>query len=196
MIDFVKWRPNINFQPKKDGKLHILVSARHQYLKNLNGLVEAVKLLNDEEKNKLIIEWYGDENDNSKDEAINKIKKYGLENCFYFHDASHNILKITQQTDVVGIFSFYEGLPNAICEGMACAKPVIGPKISDIPNFIDNNYLFDPQNPASIKRTLQFILSMNIDNLIKIGKRNYNIAQQFFNKDFIINTYLNLIKSL
>ena len=47
IVDFEKWKPDENYIPLKEGKLRIIIAASHRYLKNLNGLVEAVNLLSD-----------------------------------------------------------------------------------------------------------------------------------------------------
>src|SRR5690606_11558147 len=77
LTDFEKWNfKSENYIYRNNGKFNLTVVASHQYLKNLNGLVEAVNLLSDEQKKVLNIHWYGGERpDNSKIEAISKIKK-------------------------------------------------------------------------------------------------------------------------
>src|SRR5690554_156774 len=85
LIDFEKWQPKPeNYIFRKNGKFNLIVVASHQYLKNLNGLVEAVNLLSDKEQSQLVVHWYGGERlDSSKNEALEKIKQYDLIDVFY-----------------------------------------------------------------------------------------------------------------
>jgi len=197
LIDFDKWQPKPeNYIFRKNGKFNLIVVASHQYLKNLMGLVEAVSLLNDDEKNQLIINWYGgDRPDNSKKESLKKIKDYGLENIFYFHEPTIDIANKVNEADALGLFSFYEGLPNVVCEAMTNAKPVISSCVSDIPLLLDNDYLFDPNDITGILRVIRRLLSSSEAMLEKIGERNSQIANTKFKKENIVDDYLKALKA-
>lgn len=195
MVDLSRWAPLTNYIPREDGKLKLVIASSHQRLKNIIGLVEALALLNTSAREKLIVEWYGDILDNSLVEAKKRIKDYKLEELITFFPATHDITRIIQGADVVGLFSFYEGLPNSICEGMACGKPIICSNISDIPSLISHqeNYLFDPDQPQSIKNVIIDILHLSDKELMRIGKQNRNIAEKLFNKNNIVKQYLELL---
>ena len=197
LIDFEKWQPKSkNYVFRKNGKFNLIVVASHQYLKNLDGLVEAVNLLNDDEKSQLVINWYGgDRPDNSKKESFKKIEDYGLENIFYFHQPTIDIANKVNEADALGLFSFYEGLPNAVCEAMTNAKPVISSCVSDIPLLLDNDYLFDPNDITGILRVIRRLLSSSEAMLEKIGERNSQIANTKFKKENIVDDYLKALKA-
>lgn len=195
-IDFEKWKPNAkNYQFKKDGRLNLIVVASHQYLKNLNNLVEAVYLLECEEKENLRINWYGGVSaDNSKEAAIKKINEYQLNTNFSFYDPIAHIHQQVNKADAVGLFSFHEGLPNVICEGMAIGKVVIASKVSDIPRLISNNKLLsNPSCSQSIFNSLKYLLQLNKLDFEKEGNKNRMLAKKIFNKEKIIQNYLELL---
>lgn len=198
-IDFNLWKPASNYTPRKDSKIRLILTARQTYVKNLNGLIEALALLSDSDRKKLKIEWYGDNItapyfDNSFPEACKKIELYGLENIISFYPATLDIIRIIQEADAVGLFSFYEGLPNSICEAMACAKPVICSAVSDIPELLisDINLLCDPTENQSIKQAISYLINLSNDQLFKIGLNNETIAKNLFDKEPIISKYLSL----
>lgn len=196
LIDFNQWQPRQNkYEFKKNNHFNLIIVASHQYLKNLDGLVEAVNLLSEQEKKDLVINWYGSERlDKSKSQALEKIERYQLNNIFNFHKPTINIAEKVNEADALGLFSFYEGLPNVVCEAMVNAKPVISSSVSDIPLLIDSNLIFDPKDIEDIREKLSFLLTQNETSLIKIGKRNRMRALNAFNKDSITNTYLELMK--
>lgn len=45
--------------PRKDGKTHIIVAASYRYLKNPIGLIKALALLNNREREITRVDWYG-----------------------------------------------------------------------------------------------------------------------------------------
>jgi len=200
IVDFEKWKPDENYIPLKDGKFKIVVAASHRYLKNLKNVILGVNLLTDEEKNKLIIEWYGDNIegdyfDKSYPEALELIEKLKLQNQFRFYPATYELPTIVKKADAVGLFSFYEGLPNAVCEAMFAGKPVIVTNISDVPLLInDEKLICDPESPDSVKNAFSYLLSCNSPKINKIVEENRKKALALFNKEKIINQYIELIK--
>jgi glycosyltransferase involved in cell wall biosynthesis len=201
MINLNEWKPAQEYTPRKEGKLKLVVAASHQYLKNLNGLVDALILLSPEARTKITVEWYGDRLsqpfvDGSLPAARKKITESGLEHVVSFFSATREIRSKMQDADVVGLFSLYEGFPNAVCEGMACAKPVICSMVSDVSTVLpyDNKLLFDPQDAQSICNTLVYVLGLSNDQLLAIGDQNRGIALEKFDREVIVGRYLELLQ--
>jgi len=164
--------------------------------KNLNGLIEAVYGLNSDEKQKLIIEWYGNSGfDDSLKKAKLLITKYSLEDIFIFYPATLDLPLKMQQADFIGLFSFYEGLPNVVCEGMATGKPIIASRISDVPMLLsqNNGFLCDPNDFKSITKALRHALNLNKTDLKKMGEASRNYAITLFSQDIILRKYENLM---
>lgn len=200
MVDFEMFKPSNKIALEQPRKFILVIPARIRIEKNINRLIEAVLLLNDDEREKLKIDWYGKYKHEEKTnplliESLVQIKQNGLESMITFHEATHDIRTIMQQSDAVGLFSTFEGFPNAICEAMACAKPVICSSVSDMDCFLSHEprLLCDPINPHSIKKSLSYLISMNRDQLEKIGLQNRNIAIDKFEKETIISSYLQLL---
>ena len=196
LVDFDYWNPANDYIPFKDGKLNLVVAASHQYLKNAKGLIKAIRCLDNENKDKIKINWYGDESpDNSFKEAQDMIQQYSLQNIFIFNKATNGIKVKLQQADVIGLFSFYEGLPNVICEAMVIGKPIISSSVSDIPILLSNdlNCIFDPHSIRDITRVLSYILSLPSDKLINLGKSNKLTAHKLFDKNQIVSFYLSFL---
>lgn len=199
-IDFEQWKPVENFIFRKNYRIKIVVVASHIYLKNLNGLLESLVLLEKDELDKIKVDWYGDRlnepyYDNSLPEAKEKIGILKLENIISFYPATNEITRKIQEADAVGLFSFIEGLPNVVCEGMACAKPIICSSVTDLPELIfDKNLLFDPSDPLSVKKALSYLINLSRDQLFKIGLENKKISKRTFDKEIIVNHYLEMFK--
>ncbi len=184
-------------------KRKILVAASYQRLKNMNGLIEAVKALPEDFKERLEIEWYGQTQvvpygTKEYDAACKKIKDLCLENTIHLYPQTKDILTKMLDFDCVALFSFYEGLPNAICEGMALAKPIIMSRISDYAVFVDekNGFLCSAEDTESIKEALIQFLCATKEELLKMGIESRKKASLLFDNEIIIEKWLELINCL
>ena len=186
--------------PKRNGKLHVVIAASYQYLKNPLGLIEAIRLLSDEEKDNLSVNWYGRievTNGDTKayDESISKIKEYYLENIIKLNEPTKDIANKMIEADVVALFSELEGLPNAICEGMMIGKPIIMSKVSDYWELVDttNGILCDWDKPETIKNALVYMMEQKEDKLLKMGHQSRKKANHLFSKENITDKWLDVI---
>jgi len=196
LVDSFYWKPSENYIPLLNGKFNIVIGASHQYLKNALGLIKAVSSLSNSERARLKIEWYGDKSpDNSFEESTNFIKQHQLENVISFYPATKNLKEKFQLADMVGLFSFYEGLPNTICEAITVGKPVIVSSVSDLPHILKGtkNILFDPMDYHSIANGLRKILTFSKEDLIELGKNNRDVISVKFNIENTIDLYESLI---
>ena len=202
MLDLDNWRPSNDFEFRKDGKLTIVVAASHRYLKNFMGLLKAVLLLGKPIREQIRISWYGNNMtepyyDNSIVDCRNFIKDNKLSHLIEFQPASMQIKEAMLIADVIGLFSFFEGLPNAVCEGMALGKPILASAVSDVPLLIEdevNGKLCNPNDVSSIAEGLRYLISQNNSVLEKMGKRNRAKAIELFDQKKILAQYLELIK--
>ncbi|AJH15304.1 glycosyltransferase family 4 protein [Myroides profundi] len=198
LYDLSKFEVNEDYVYKKDNKIHIVIPANLRYWKNLEGLVEGVNLLSDSEKKQLKIAWYGHEFeiDDSKKKAVEKIKKYQLEDVFTFYPPTKEILPIMSNADAVGLFSHFEGLSNTICEAMALGKPIITTKVSDNEVFIkdkETGFLCESKDFDSIARALSALINSEATKLSEMGRENRQIFEKLFDRENILQRYLKLL---
>lgn len=185
------------YVPKKDGKLHIIVAASYLDVKNPFGLVKALSMMTDDEKCMIHVDWYGKNDDHRKvvyDEMNKQIMEYSLHNIS-LHPAIENIQDKMNEADIVAIFSKYEGLPNAICEGMMLGKPIIMTRISDYAVLVDesNGFLCDWNKPETIKDALVQAMCSSRENLLEMGRASKSRAERLFSAKSIKNKWMSLI---
>jgi len=200
IIDYNRFKPAEDYRPRKNFKTNLVIVARQEYNKNIGGLVDALILLSESERNKIEIKWYGEEKgshdiNNIIRKAHDKIKQHGLNEVIQFQLPVKNIESVMQQSDAIGLFSHHEGFPNTIIEGMACAKPVICSDVADNRAILANRaqLLCNPNDIGSIKNALLFLINLTNDQLIEIGKENEKIVKSKLNREEIISVYLSLL---
>lgn len=183
--------------PRKDGKTNIIVAASYQYLKNPIGLIKALALLNNEERDKIKVNWYGKNNfyGSAYNESLELIKDNQLNEVIFLNDQSKDIINKMYEADVVALFSSVEGLPNTICEGMMIGKPIIMTKVSDYQDLVDqaNGFLCDWDDVESIKNVLSSIINISNNKIIEMGIQSKCKADNIFSERIIIHKWINII---
>lgn len=167
------------YVPKINGRLNIVVAATLYSIKNPVNVVKALMLMSDEERQKIHIDWYGRvptintfDNQKAYKDTIHLIKQNGLEDTLCIHEPTDRIHDKMNEADVVALFSFLEGLPNTIVEGMALGKPIIMSHVSDYDVLVDdsNGFLCNQADPLSIKETILKAADLQIVRLIEMGE--------------------------
>lgn len=190
-----------SYIPKRDGRAHIVVAASYQNVKNAIGLVNALALLNEQERGKIHVDWYGKKviaatGTKEYDDACNAIEKNGLQDVITLHEGTTEIHDRMNEADAVGLFSKYEGLPNAICEGMMLGKPIVMTRVSDYATLVDdsNGFLCDWDSSETIKNALLRLINLRKDELLEKGKNSKTRAERLFSKERIIKQWTDFIK--
>jgi len=199
LIDTDYWYPKANFKFRSGDVLKLVVCASHQKLKNASGLLRALDLMPLEYKRRIKIDWYGGfRNENFFKETEDLMKSLELQEIVTFYGEERDILGKYQDADAVGLFSYYEGMPNVICEAMSCGKPVVVSEVSDLPDIISdgqNGFLCDPHSTESIKLALMKLLDSSIELLCKMGELNRDLALELFEQEKIANQYIELLEN-
>lgn len=202
MINLELWMPAGDFEFKRRGKVRIGIAASHRYLKNARGMIEALMLLSQKERSQIEIYWYGKKLsppylDDSIVEVRYLITKFGLDQIVHLRDETMEIRSEMSKMDAVGLFSYFEGLPNAVCEGMALGKPIIASAISDVPRLIEDNhsgFLFDPERIEDLAEAFRKLISLSPSEMQDFGQRNRSRAEDLFDAEVIYRRFKSLIE--
>ena len=181
-----------HYRPKYDGRLHIIVAASFQFLKNSVGLAKALSMMSVEERMRIVVDWYGSGHDSECFNCTkNMIRENGLEDVFILHEATREIYERMNESDVVMLLSHIEGFPNAICEGMSLGKPIIMTQVSDYNAMVDetNGFLCDADDPESIKIAIIQMTLFPIEVLLKMGACSSKKAKHLFSSDSITSLW-------
>ncbi len=184
------------YQPRIQNITHFIVAATFQYIKNPLGLVNALTLMSESERDKIVIDWYGRKemsrgSTQAYDDTVAAIIKNGLENVLILHPETNELADIMFQSDIVMLLSTVEGLPNVICEGMTLGKPIVMTKVSDYGTLVDesNGFLCDGDSPESIKEAILHAASSTTQNLLKMGQSSKEKANALFSDNQIVSQW-------
>ena len=119
-----------------------------------------------------------------------------LEERFYFHDATSQILTVYHQADALCLPSVREGFPNVICEAMACGLPILCSHVGDNPRIVadtSSGWIFDPYTVDSISDALLSFLRTTPEQREEIARKNRNDALKRFSSRTFTEQYLHLL---
>lgn len=182
--------------------IKLVVAASYQYLKNPVALVTAYTLLDESSQHSLTIDWYGrievvPGDTRAYDEAQGIVERFGLGHKVRLHDATKSMHFVMESADVVGLFSEVEGLPNAICEGMYLAKPVVMTKVSDYDVLVDesNGFLCSDTSARCIAETLDKVARTPRAKLTSMGLLSAAKAHDLFLPETITDQWLDVLRA-
>ena len=199
IVNFVDLH-DFSFSAKlRSKKTKILVAATIWPSKNTIGLINALNIL----KNKnldFIVEWYGIVEGHEKyvQQCNDLIDEFGLHKYIELLEKTKTIHEKYKECDFFCLPSFYEGTPNVICEAMACGCPIICSDVCDNAIYVaknENGFLFDPQNPYDIAKTIECAISISDDDFISMCTNSRAKAEKLLSEDVFILKYINLLNN-
>jgi glycosyltransferase involved in cell wall biosynthesis len=143
-------------------RLEITTIASVSPYKNGLCLIEALRLLRERYGLAPEVDWIGQrvmqgERFRYAQQMDQQIHSYGLENQWRWLNQRSDIVEQLHQHDVLVHPSYGEGLPNVVCEALACARPVIVSDVLDHAKLVQDGisgYLFNAQDPADLAEKL------------------------------------------
>jgi glycosyltransferase involved in cell wall biosynthesis len=95
--------------------------------------------------------------------------------------------------------SFYEGLPNVVCEALAAGMPVLVSNVCDHPRLVadgERGFLFDPAQPGSIAAAIKRLVKLSKDDWRKLSRNARRYAEENLNVEKMITAFENLFVRL
>lgn len=180
---------------RESGYFIVMNSARLHPQKGMSYFIEAAKILIAEKcKIKFFIVGDGP----LKEELLDMVKKYNLENDVIFLGFRKDIKNTIKQADILVLTSVYEGLPLTPMEAFSVGVPVVATNIDGtkevISNYV-NGLLVDAQNPKAIAEGIMYFYH-NVGLLMQYGENAYKTYYENFSIENFSERYLDFYSKL
>ena len=95
--------------------------------------------------------------------------------------------------------SYHEGMSNVLLESAAMGKPLIASNIFGCKEIVDENqngFLFEVGNVKDLVNKLELFISLDNAKIELMGKVSRNIVVKRFDRNIVINSYIEKITSV
>ena len=187
------------------GGLRLMGIGRVGPQKNILGLVAALAALLAESGECPQISWAGQRDDGEDgrrysrqvDAALDALPE--IRRRWHWLGVRADVPELLRSHDALIHPSFYEGLPNAICEALAAGVPVLASDVCDHALLVadgERGVLFDPNSPQSIAAAIR-----KFAGLSSVDRRSYSLnARQYAEANLgvekMVSSYECLLKEL
>jgi len=205
-VDLDRFHPSDQrSQSNRDELFEFIHIGSMSSIKNAPGIVRVLALLKGKTDRNFRLRWIGRAERNNPDhmatltEAQQLARENNLEEAFQFIGEKHDVENYLRASDALILCSKYEGLPNAICEGMATGLPIVAGRVSDNEKLVQegvNGFLCDPFDIESMAEAFQACLELSEDDYKKFKEASRCMAEEMFDTKRYIDEYQDLYGSL
>lgn len=172
--------------------------------KNALGLVGALVALRERREILPTVAWAGrwtasSDDARAKQEVDEALVANGLVKQWTWLGEREDIPELMRQADALVHPAFFEGLPNAVCEALACGLPVLVSDVCDHPRLVtdgDNGFLFDPHDTQSIADAVVRFTRLQAFDRVRMGTRGRGFAVRELSLDRYVEDYEALFTGL
>lgn len=117
-------------------------------------------------------------------------------NCVGFHKDVKPYLK---NAHAIVLPSYHEGMANVLLEAAACGRPILASKIPGCQETFDESvtgFGFEPKNVESLCEAIEKFIALPYEQKRDMGKAGRKKMEEQFNRQIVVNKYLEQINSL
>jgi len=194
-VDLDKYSPCMPARIPDSAEIRLIAAATIVPSKNAYNLIKALRLAIDQGI-RLKIDWVGKVEQSGRgreefDRCQALVEQLGLGDAWQWLGMCHNMHQLYRKYDALIHPSVLEGLPNAVCEGLASGLVILASNIGDNPLLVldgVNGWLFDPDNPDSIAGALLRLARLSATQRQSISCASREMAVQNLGLDRFIES--------
>lgn len=201
--DLDKFRP-LPYSPSHRQVLNLIAISSVSFNKNSLNLAKALKICRDQHNLTVNLDWVGtqqvsNEGMRPSEETDAFLKNTGLADQWQWLGVRTNIPQLIALRDALIHPSYLEGLPNVVCEALACGRPVLASKVCDHPLLVTegvSGFLFDPTSPEDIARVILAFSRQSIQERLTMAENARRYAEVHLSIARYADEYENLLREL
>lgn len=129
-----------------------------------------------------------------------KLKELQEKGIVEYHGMQRDIRKILARTHCTIHPSYYpEGMSNVLLESAACGRPIITTNRSGCSETVEEGvtgYLVEQKNSKDLIEKIEKFINIKYTDKRNIGLKGRRKVEEQFDRQIVINTYMNNIKNL
>jgi glycosyltransferase involved in cell wall biosynthesis len=203
-VDLQRFRP-AEEPLAADGGLRLIGIGRIGPEKNILNLIAALSLLQAQSGDSPQISWAGADDDSDRgrryrrqiDQALEALPE--VRRRWHWLGVQTDIPAILQLHHALILPSFYEGLPNVVCEALAGGIPVLASDVCDHPLLVaagERGMLFDPGSPPSIADAIRKFARLTADERRRFSRNAREYAEENLGLEKMLSEYETLLARL
>ena len=195
-----------HFQPSPDRTFmpsfscRLLGVGRISRAKNIPNLIKALSICTQQHAIDVHVSWVGKVESTTEMKLVRGVlKEHQFSNRWTWLGERRDIAELMNNSDALILPSLWEGLPNVICEAMACGLPVLSSSVSDLSNIIEDGvqgFLFDPNNPQQIAQAIWRFVNLNESQRYAMGLAGRRFAEKELGLGHFVDQYEKLLFSV
>ena len=199
-VDLDKFYPNPNRTFMYPSRCRLLGIGRVSRQKNIPNLIRTLGICTQQRALDVGVSWIGAvESKKEMELATTLLREYQLSDRWTWLGERRDITELMNNSDALILPSLWEGLPNVVCEAMACALPVLCSSVSDLSNIIEDGvqgFLFDPNDPQQMARAICRLASLNEQQRNAMGLAGRHFAEKELGLEHFVDQYEQLLLSV
>jgi len=132
--------------------------------------------------------------------AEGKLNEYPeVKNRWLWAGERNDVPELLARNHALVLPSFYEGLPNVVCEALASARPVLLSDVGDNARLVargERGFTFDPDSVRDIAESIGTLASITRRDWIQFGHNARRYAEENLSIDRMVGRYESLFSSI
>jgi glycosyltransferase involved in cell wall biosynthesis len=178
--------------PADDGKVRFLYLGRIVREKGINELLEAARIIRSSNTNAEfhIVGWKSEVFESNIDE----LEKEGI---VRYHGPQRDVHSFIRDCHAVVNPSFCEGMSNSLLEAASTGRPILASMVPGCIETFDegiSGFGFEVKNTEDLVAALKKFIELTYEEKKKMGIAGRSKMEKEFNRDIVINAYMEEIK--
>ena len=136
---------------------------------------------------------------NCENDYIEQIRKAEEHGVIHYVGRQENVHEWLKASHAILHASYHEGMSNVLLEAASCGRPIIATNIPGCKEAFDDHLSgigFEPRSCTEIVNAINRFLAIPYEQRIEMGKIGRKKMETEFDRNIVVNKYLNCIESV